>query len=85
MGRANKGFHFLGIQYDAAQTTVWPNEKECALDSVKVSLHARSIRQSIDKIRRKQADRDLLNKKPAAEHPKRSGRYKSEDVLQGLT
>ena len=70
MGRINKGFHFLGIQYDVAQTTACPKKKECALDSVKVSLHPRSIRRSIDKIRRKQADRALLNKKPAAaEHP----------------
>ena len=69
-GQINKGFHFLGIQYAVAQTTAWPKKKECALDSVKVSLHPRSIRRSIDKIRRKQADRALLNKKPtAAEHP----------------
>ena len=70
MGRAHKGFHFLGVQYDVAQTTAWPKKKECAMDSIQVSLHPRSIRRSIDKIRRKQADRALLNKKPAAaEHP----------------
>ena len=70
MGRANKGFHFLGVQYDVAQTTAWLKKKECALDSIQVTIHPRSIRRSIDKIRRKQADRALLNKKPtAAEHP----------------
>ena len=27
MGQLNKGFHFLGIQYDVAQTSAWPKKK----------------------------------------------------------
>ena len=70
MGAINKGFHFLGIQYDVAQTSAWPKKKEGTLESIKVSLHPRSIRRSIDKIRRKQETMALLNKKPTtAEHP----------------
>ena len=70
MGKINKRFHFLGVQYDVAQTSAWPKKKEDTLKSIKVSLHPRSIRRSIDKIRRKQETMALLNKKPTtAEHP----------------
>lgn len=70
MGKLNKGFHFLGVQYDVAQTSAWPKKKEDTLESIKVSLHPRSIRRSIDKIRRKQETMALLNKRPTtAEHP----------------
>ena len=70
MGKLNKRFHFLGVQYDVAQTSAWPKKKEGTLESIKVSLHPRSIRRSIDKIRRKQETMALLNKKPTTvEHP----------------
>ena len=52
MGQLNKGFHFLSIQYDVAQTMTSIKKSQHPLDPIKVSLHPRSSRRSIDKIRR---------------------------------
>jgi hypothetical protein len=71
MGSLNKGFHFLGIQFDVARTTPNASQNEQPHSSVKVSLHPRSIRRSIDKIRLKQEEARLLNgnRTLSAEHP----------------
>ena len=70
MGQLNKGFHFLGIQYDVAQTMTSVKKSQHPLDPIKVSLHPRSIRRSIDKIRRKQEETALLKgHQSSAEHP----------------
>ena len=70
MGQLNQGFHFLGIQYDVAQTMTSIKKSQHSLDPIKVSLHPRSIRRSIDKIRRKQEEAALLKgRQSSAEHP----------------
>ena len=69
MGQLHQGFHFLGIQYDVAQTALSAKQSQHPLNQIKVSLHPRSIRRSIDKIRRKQEEIALLKRSSTyAEH-----------------
>ena len=69
MGQLNHRFHFLGIQYDVAQTALSAKQSQHPLNQIKVSLHPRSIRRSIDKIRRKQEEIALLKSHhTSAEH-----------------
>ena len=71
MGSVNKGFHFLGIQFTVARTTVHSDKSEQPQSSIKVSLHPRSIRRSIDKLKLKQEEQRLLEHKrySSADHP----------------
>jgi hypothetical protein len=56
-GSIEKGFHFLGIQFAVARTTASSSRKDRSLTSVDVSLHPRSIRRSMMKVRLKQEER----------------------------
>jgi len=71
MGSVNKGFHFLGIQFTVARTTANSSNNEQPQCSVKVSLHPRSIRRSIEKLRLKQEELRLLERQrySSADHP----------------
>ena len=71
MGSVNKGFHFLGIQFTVARTTAHSSNNEQPQSSVEVTLHPRSIRRSIDKLRLKQEEMRLLERKhiSSADHP----------------
>ena len=71
MGSVNKGFHFLGIQFTVTQTTANSSNNEQPQSSVEVTLHPRSIRRSIDKLRLKQEEMRLLERKriSSADHP----------------
>ena len=71
MGSVNKGFHFLGIQFTVARTTAHSSNNEQPQSSVEVTLHPRSIRRSIDKLRLKQEEMRLLERQriSSADHP----------------
>jgi hypothetical protein len=61
MWSVEKGFHFLGIQFAVARTTASSSRKDRSLTSVDVSLHPRSIRRSILKVKLKQEEERMLN------------------------
>ena len=67
-----KGFHFLDrIQFTVARTTANSSNNEQPQCSVEVSLHPRSIRRSIEKLRLKQEELRLLESQrySSADHP----------------
>ena len=62
IGLVNKGFHFLGIHSTVARTTANSDHYKQPQPSINVTLHPRSIRRSIDKLRLKPFDLCLLER-----------------------
>ena len=60
MGSIEKSFHFLGIQFAVARITASRSRKDSSLTSVEVSLHPRTIRRSIEKVKLKQEEERVL-------------------------